>query len=162
MRASSQSGGSGMTGEACILANRHNAEESPGRGSPGANDLIVQNKANSQIPCCAKQSQFRGPVGRELRACRAKQSQFAGRQMDANCCAERWLREKARIMRLRKQSQFILASSLVVCPQGHQRQRLTASLQARAARRKWRAHCVKQSQFVLPGGWRARPTWQSG
>jgi len=67
-----------MTGEARILAGRRNAEESPGRYSPGTNDLIMQNKANSQMPCRAKQSQFPTPLGQGLRSRRANKANLQG------------------------------------------------------------------------------------
>ena len=48
---------------------------------------VVQNKANLQTACCAKQSQFPGPVGRGRMTDHAKQSQFSGSRLEAggNC-----------------------------------------------------------------------------
>jgi hypothetical protein len=69
-----------------------------GTGGRGVDEMMMQNKANSQTLCRAKQTQFPGlarnqetpPLG-AARACRAKQSQFAEGQMKANCCLEKGL-----------------------------------------------------------------------
>ena len=63
-------------------------------GQAEALDLIMQNKPNSPAACRTNKANCQEPVGWEQRAYHAKQSQFAGGPSEANCCAEKGLREQ--------------------------------------------------------------------